>query len=256
MRTDRCSSTCAGEVSTVVVIGGSSAAQREYTGAASSSTSDSVRPQMRSTRRDRRSHPAIGARRSATTRSTIGFSSAGGPGSRSSTCPSCSSHSPGAVPYRVGQHVGALGHHRLPPVDLGHPRPARREALPDHVDELRLLAQRAPRDGRDGLARQVVVGRAEPPAHHHEVGARQRRAQDRLEVGGPVSDDGLGPDLDAVLVQPLRDEERIGVEPRRHQQFAADGDDLRPLHRWTAGGVAHVSSPGRIHSRSCSARLA
>ncbi len=109
MRTDRCSSTCAGEVSTVVAIGGSSAAQREYTGAASSSTSDSVRPQMRSTRRDRRPRPAIGARRSATTRSSIGFSSAGGPGSRSSTCPSCSSHSPGAVPKPFGRTSAPSG---------------------------------------------------------------------------------------------------------------------------------------------------
>ena len=46
-----------------------------------------------------------------------------------------------------------------------------------------------------------------------------------------VADDDLGAQLDAERRQPLGNEQRVGVEPRRSEQLAADGDDLGGAQR-------------------------
>ena len=106
--------------------------------------------------------------------SSIGFSSRGGPGSRTSTCAPTSTHWPGRGAVAVVEHDAVLDDQRLPPVDRRHRHAARGEARLELGDDRRALDQRPADHARHGLARHVVVGRAEAAGQDDEVGARQR----------------------------------------------------------------------------------
>jgi hypothetical protein len=60
-----------------------------------------------------------------------------------------------------------------------------------------------------------------------------------------VGDDGFGDEDDAQRRELLGDEERVGVEPIRSQQFAADRNHFR---RSGSVGSRHATQPGITHS--------
>ena len=149
----------------------------------------------------------------------------------------------------VVQHDGVLDHERLAPVDRRHRDAARGEAGFEPGDDRRILNQRPPDRASDGLARHVVVGRAQAPGQHDQVGARQRVRDDAGQRVDAIADDVLGADADAEPGQAVGDGQRVGVETRRHQQLAADRHDLRRRERRQAHSHALIANLGNAHSR-------
>ena len=107
-----------------------------YTGDACASTSDSARPVIFNTRRNRPPPSDFGASRSAITASSIGFISRGGPGSNTSAVESLSSHKPGAVPFGLGSTSaprGTIAWRRLMS-GIVMPRRAKRSRIRSTID--------------------------------------------------------------------------------------------------------------------------
>ena len=88
--------------------------------------------------------------------------------------------------------------------------------------------QRHARERGDRIARDVVLRRAEPAAHEHDVGARGREAQrldDPLQV---VAHRLVVHDVDADLREALRHPLRVRVGDLPEQQLGPDRDGLDP----------------------------
>ena len=174
---------------------------------------------------------ARAARRPWSSVSSIGLSSRGGPGSRISTCAPCSTHCPGAVPLPLSSTTpsSTTSAWRRLIAGIGMPRAAKR------ASSLAMIAgssiKRPADHAGDGVARHVVVGRAQAAGQDDQVGARQRVRDDAGQRVDAIADDVLGADADAEPGQAVGDRQRVGVETRRDQQLAADRHDLRRRER-------------------------
>ncbi len=133
-------------------------------------------------------------------------------------------------PVRVGQHDAAARHERLPPVLLGHREPAPAEPCANRRQNPGVLLERKVQDAGHHFPRQVVFGGSQSAGRDDEVGAAQRVTNDAREIVAIVADDGLPADVDAELVQPACEKQRIRVEAVRREQLGADGDDLGRSH--------------------------
>ena len=81
-------------------------------------------------------------------------------------------------------------------------------------------------DGRDHLARQVVLRRAEPAGAMTRSARWQAVAKHGDVVGQVVGDGGVEADRDADLGEPAAEPLAVGVEVLAAGQFAADRDDF------------------------------
>ena len=109
--------------------------------------------------------------------SHIDVSSHGGPGSTTTTTPSCTSAHPGAVPGGGSTRApsGSVACFSCTARRTSSSTPDARVALRLHHRQRLGVEREAPPGGpRDGLHREVVVGRAEAARHADEVGARRR----------------------------------------------------------------------------------
>ncbi len=144
----------------------------------------------------------------------------------------------------VVEHDALLDDQRLAPIDGRHRDAARGEAGLELGDDGGVLDQRPADHPGDGVARDVVVGRAEAAGQHDQVGPPHRVGDHAGQRIDAIADDVLGADADAEAGQAVGDGQRVGVEPRRHQQFAADGDDLGGGERRQAHGCVLTATPG------------
>jgi len=64
--------------------------------------------------------------------------------------------------------------------------------------------------------------RSKAARDHDEIGPGERRRQRSNELLHIVADDRLHPNVAANCVEPLGDDERVGVETERRQHLAAD----------------------------------
>ncbi len=196
--------------------------------------------------------PGPRGERPATSASNIGCSSRGGPGSSTTSLPPTSTIGPGAVPLGLSRTVPPSSHHRLPPVDVRHPKSAARKSLPKPLDDLGILRSRGrPTTSATSVAGHIVVGGTEAAGQDDEVDALERAPEMPRDLAPVVADHGLRPQLDAERREALGEEQRVGVEAGRAQQLAADRDDLGGA---AAGAGAVVMRPipatASISSRS------
>ena len=78
---------------------------------------------------------------------------------------------------------------------------------------------------REGVARDVVLGRAEAAGRDDQVDGPERGRQHLRELLDIVAEHGLQADVVADRVEPLGDRERVRVDAEWRQQLAADRDD-------------------------------
>ena len=152
-----------------------------------------MRPAIFITRRTSGAPDARAPSAPSTSAVNIGFSSRGGPGSSSTTRPSSSIHSPGALPRVFSMTrapAGTIACRRLiSGIGIANPRAAKRarRCVGDRV----VLSERPIECRRDRLPRHVIVGGTESAAEDHEVNATQRRRIEWRELLAVVADDGL-----------------------------------------------------------------
>ena len=244
-----------GDASVVASMLRASLRQRAKNGRAASSACDSAWPAMRMTRVITRD--CAGARRQPLARKRFDhrLQLARRTRQKHDDRSSCSSHSPGAVPFGFGTisaPSGTIACRRLMS-GICSPRLANRAAERSTVASS--SPHRAPERLGDDVPRQVIVGRAEAAREHDEIRASKRRREDGAEVLARVSDDRLRAHADAVLGQALGDEQRVGIETRRRQQLAADGDDFR-AENGTHAFRLQQPAPVQSRRRARSARFA
>ena len=107
---------------------------------------------------------------------------------------------------RVGQHLGAAGHHRLAAVDLGHRHAAPGKALADALDDRLVHVERDPERARHRVARHVVLGRTEAAGHDDQIRPHERALDHARELADVVGDDGLQAHVVADRVEALSNE--------------------------------------------------
>ena len=152
--------------------------------------------------------------------------SVGGPGIATMILPSRSTHQPGAVPrgFGIARPDGITQHCFT--LRLGHLYAARLEEAAQRRLQFRVDVRLLAHDGRDRLARQVVLRRAEAAGADDEVAALARppdRLRQPVEV---VADDVLVVDVDAERRQPRRDVRRVRIDDLAEQDLGADGEDF------------------------------
>ena len=135
-------------------------------------------------------------------------------------------HLAGCGPIRILEDGAALNHQPLPPVHVGHLQAPARKPLHQALDDVGMLDEGKAEHVRQRIAGHIVVGRPEAAGQDDEVGAFERAPQVLGDLTTVVADHGLRPQLDAERAQPLREHERVRIEPRRSQQLAPDRDDL------------------------------
>ena len=164
--------------------------------------------------------------------SNIGFISRGGPGSSTHDAVADAQQQPGRAAVRVVEHGRAARHHRLAPVDRRHAQPAPREPALDAGDDRRILVHRQAEHVGDDVAGQVVVGGAEAAGQDDEIGALERLAEEGRQIAAAIADDRLGAQRRCrAPASRVGEEQRVGVDPGRAEQLAADRDDLRRAQR-------------------------
>ena len=140
----------------------------------------SDRETIAATSPDRRSRSGITCAR------TISCISYGTPGTAYTTLPSpTGQRRPGRGAERVRERLAALGHVGLAQVVLRHVAQPRPEHRGDVLGQIHAAHERHAHQLRDRVARQVVLGRAEPAADEHRVAARRagRAARRRCASG-------------------------------------------------------------------------
>jgi len=125
----------------------------------------------------------------------------------------------------VGQDARASGHHRLASIDLRHLETAPLEARADPGGNGLVLDERPLHDIGDDDARQVVIGGAEPPAADEQIDPLKHLTDREFQVSAVVAHDALERHPDAEQVQLLGDEQRVGIDLRRREHLASNGDD-------------------------------
>ena len=129
----------------------------------------------------------------------------------------------------VGQALGGRGPHRLPTVDVGHRATAIAEpAIERHERRLVEHERRAVADRlAEGVARQIVVGRAQTSGHQHDLRHRRERPQ---RVGLRRQIVGHRAELHAAhatVREPPREPARVRVLRLAQRDFVTDGEDGR-----------------------------
>ena len=175
-----------------------------------------------STRRNRPRPPTSARAARAITASSIGFISRGGPGSSDERAWPLSIHSPGAVPFGFGSTVAPRGTIACRRLMSGIVMPRRAKRSRSRSTIASSTSSGESEHARDGVARHVVFGRTEPAGDDDEIGPRQRALDDARQLADVVGDDRLEADVVADGVQPLGDEQRVGVDAKRRQHLAAD----------------------------------
>ena len=131
-------------------------------------------------------------------------------------------------PRHFGDERRAFGQVGLAQVVPGHPPPARFEHPADARAHRVVADEFHAHHAGEGLARDVVLRRAEAAAADHGVAALEGEpdAPDHaLEV---VADFGLEMGVDAGEREPFADPARIGVDDLAEQQLGPDRHDLAP----------------------------
>ena len=82
-----------------------------------------------------------------------------------------------------------------------------------------------PEHARHRVARDVVLGRTEPAGADDQIDRVERRRQHLGQLVDGIADHDLQANVVADGVQPLRDDERVRVDAKWRQHFAADGND-------------------------------
>ena len=167
-----------------------------------------------------RQPPVRPARNPPHSRSNIGFSSRGGPGSKTTTCSPCSIISPGAVPFGLSRTTAPAGTIacRLFTSGIRMPRRSNRARIWSTIEgssdkgRSRALAITS-------RVRSSSVGPS--PREHHEIRSRHRAEKNLAKPIAIVGNDALRPQLDAEVSQPAGEKQRVGVEPRHAEEFAA-----------------------------------
>ena len=136
--------------------------------------------------------------RGITSLSHMRCNSCGGPGSNRMICgrPSFSrcSHCPGARAARVGNHLGPGDDVGLARVVLGHRDASLGKALVHGRDQIVVAPEFDAQRGGNTLARQVVLGRAQPTHKDDEVGTLDRGSCDGGQLQQVIANDGLESD--------------------------------------------------------------
>jgi hypothetical protein len=123
------------------------------------------------------------------------------------------------------------------------------EDLPDALLERRIDGERAPREVGHDLGGQVVGGRSEAAAGHHEVEAvGGHEVEGGPHVARAVGDDDDVGDLDAVVAQLLGQPRPVAVGDDPGQDLGARDEDARSHEQ--VGRRASGSSRGRLPGRS------
>ena len=146
---------------------------------------------------------------------------------------------------RVVERDRARRHPRLTSVVGRHRPPPAGETGLQPLDDGRVFVQRPIEHLRDGLPRQVILGRAEPAADHEQLDPPERGLHGRRQVLDPVADNRLAADDDAKLVESGGQEQRVRVGAERGQQLRSHRDDLghrERLVRMRGGRRFHRSS--------------
>ena len=131
----------------------------------------------------------------------------------------------GCGPVWIVDERRAPRHHRLPPVDLGHRQPAPGESFADAIDDRLVHVERKLQHTRHRVPRNVVLGGAQTAGHHDQLGPGERAFQHIGQLIDVIADDRFEPHIESDRVQPLCDDERVGVGAKGRQHLASDGDD-------------------------------
>jgi molybdenum cofactor synthesis domain-containing protein len=117
------------------------------------------------------------------------------------------------------------------------------EALPDGLERRLVEDERDPHGRGHHLGGEVVLGGAEPAAHHHQVGAAGGLADGGEQVVPVVGHERLPPRHDAQVPEPVHEPGRVGVDDLPGQELVARGEQLdveRPRGRRPAHGVSSM----------------
>ena len=135
---------------------------------------------------------------------------------------------PGRGAGRLRDDGGPLRHVGLARVVVRHGATAGLEEGGDEVDDRLVAHERHVHHLGDGLAGDVVLGRAEPAAHDDAVAAGQRRAQGQDDAVVVVAHGLVEVRGHAVGGQVLAQPGGVGVGDLAEQQLGADRHDLDP----------------------------
>ena len=141
---------------------------------------------------------------------------------------------------RIRQHLRPARNRRLPAIDVRHLQAARRKPRPNRVHDGGRLGKGPVEQLRDDVTRHVVGRRPEPPGDDHDVGHAQRMAQGAGKADRLVAHHQLLDDVDPDRVEPVGDEQRVGVRLVRRQQLGAHGND-RGGRRRARSSLRHPS---------------
>ncbi len=159
-------------------------------------------------------------------RVNIDFNSCGGPGSIIEHRARFFDPLAGRGAAVVREHVRALDQHGLAAIDLRHGALHLAKALLDSVADRGIENEAAVERERDGVAGEIVFGGPESAGDHDDGNGAQSAPDRPGEALKIVADDVFRGDFDAEVVELLRDEERVGIDPFVRQHLRADGDDL------------------------------
>src|SRR5690606_8714786 len=137
-------------------------------------------------------------------------------------------HQPaGSGTDRVRENLCRRDDFRLLDVPLGHASPTGCEVLTQPPLELRVDRLLLADNRRHRVAREVVLGRAEPPAEHDEVAARQAGLEQVLDPSFVVPY-ARGPEHVHADAGEVRGEVRaVRVDDLAEKQLRSDADELR-----------------------------
>ena len=163
----------------------------------------------------------------------------------------------GGGALRILERHRTSGHHALPLVDVRHPQATRFETPPNAFDDALVYVEWEIEHRRHRLSGQIIVGRSQTAAQDEQVRAVQCLAEHSRQVIEIVTNDGLGPNVEAQLIETAGQKERIGVGPEGRQELAAHGDDLCPDERHgSASHAAYAIHSGASHHKARSPRCA
>ena len=171
---------------------------------------------------------------------TISCISYGTPGTAYTTLPSpTGQHSPGAVPIGFDSDSPPSGTSAWRRLFCGMSRSRVRNIVRDVLGQLHPPHERHAHQLGDRVAREVVLGRADPAADEHRVGARQQVAQRLDDARLVVADHPVLVGVDARRGELLADPGAVRVDDLAEQQLRTD------RKYFTSHGREHTVRPCR-----------